>query len=122
MSRYVYSTASASVNITLEWGPDMLPKRFVTIKGGHGVADKHFWTPQGVMTEIPDDIADELENNPEFQAMVKAGFATLEAKRTDPEKVAANLEGRDGSAPIVPQDYELKGKKAPKSGRAPSED
>lgn len=118
MSRYVYSTASASVDITLAWGPDMLPARKVTIKGGHGIADKHFWTPQGVMTEVPDNIADELEKNAEFQAMVKAGFATLEAKRVDAEKVASNLEGRDGSAPIVPQDYELKGKKAPKTGKA----
>lgn len=122
MSRYIYCTATASGNIALEWGADSLPSRSVTIKGGHGLADKHFYTPQGVVTEVSDEIGELLETNAQFQAMVKAGFAVLEPRRVEPEKVACNMEGRDGSAPIVPQDYELKGKKAPKVGKQRDED
>lgn len=117
MSRYVFSTATCDNVFAFNYDQSGKARTKIMIKGGHGVANKHFETPQGIMTKVADEEAAMLEGHPAFQRMAKAGFYVIEAQKADPEKVASDMEGRDGSAPLVPQDYELKGKKTPKSGR-----
>ena len=121
MGVYVYSTATCDNVIAVGYDASGRPAKRILLKGGHGVANKHFITPQGVVTEVSDDDADILRNHPTFQRMMKAGFYVMEGKRIEPEKVAASMKGRDGSAPLVPQDYELNGKKSPKSGKVTDE-
>ena len=37
---------------------------------------------------------------------MKNGFITVETAKTDAEVAAANMESRDESAPLVPEDFE----------------
>ncbi len=77
----------------------------VYIAGGHGLADKHFMTAHGaVITEVSESQLEYLEHNKVFQVHKKNGFIEVAASKEDPEKVAAEMEGRDASAPLVPAD------------------
>jgi len=116
MSFYVYSTGTCSGIYTLyeNTDPNSLPivKRRpdgshikITIQGGHGVSNKHFITPRGVMTKVSDDDMNILLENKSFQRHVKAGFITYDKKNVAPEKKAASMKEKDGSAPLTPQDF-----------------
>jgi hypothetical protein len=116
MTFYVYSTATNSgtyVEYEQNSGHDIsLPKKWpngkpmqVTIKGGHGVANKHFFTPKGVVTSVTDDEMEMLLNNPAFKRHMDRGFITYDKKNIAPEKKAANMADKDGSAPLTPSDY-----------------
>lgn len=78
----------------------------VLIKGGHGVINKNFLTPQGVATEVSDEDLEFLKGVPAFQEHEQRGFITYDKKKVETEKVAVNMKGRDKSAQIVPSDYE----------------
>jgi hypothetical protein len=78
----------------------------VLIKGGHGVSNKHFVTPQGVMTKVSDDDMSILLKNDAFKRHCEKGFMHYEKKYINPEKAAKNMENKDGSAPYTPADYE----------------
>lgn len=104
---YVYSTLSSDVNYTnhVPGGGDLpiaLPS--VHIKGGAGVANDRLITPRGVVTEITEEEAEYLRANTVFQLHEQNGFVEISDVSIDPDKAAANLEGRDQSAPLVPQD------------------
>ena len=104
---YVFSTLSSDMDYTnhVDGGADLpieLPP--VRIKGGAGVADSRIVTPRGVVTEVTDEQLEYLKANAVFRVHMANGFITVETKKADPEKVAANMTGRDASAPMVPED------------------
>lgn len=88
----------------------------VKINGGTGVASKHFVTPRGVVTEVTAEQLAILEKVPAFQRHKERGFLSIEDKRHDVEKVAADLKPNDDSAPLTPEDFA--DGKAPKVGNA----
>lgn len=105
---YIYSTLSADMAYTNHQagGADMpvaLPPVF--IKGGAGVANDRLVTPRGVLTTVTDADLAYLRANQIFALHEANGFVYVsEKKKGDPDKVAADMTGRDKSAPIVPQD------------------
>ena len=116
MPFYVYSTATNSgtyveyennasneLAIPKKW-PDGTSMK-VTIKGGHGLADKHFVTPKGVVTKVTDSEMEMLLRNPAFKRHMDRGFMTYDKKNIEPWKKAANMAQKDGSAPLTPADY-----------------
>jgi hypothetical protein len=116
MSFYVYSTAtnsiiyaeyeknaSSDIAIFKKW-PDGKPMK-VVIHGGHGVANKHFLTPKGVVTQIQDHEMEYLLTNEAFIRHMDKGFMTYDKKKVDPAKKVKDMEDKDGSAPITPSDF-----------------
>lgn len=107
MKLYVYSTLSCDQNYTnhVTGGADIpqaLPPVFIA--GGAGVANARLITPRGVVTEITEEQAEYLRANPMFQLHEKNGYVQISADKVTPDKAAADMTGRDQSAPIVPQD------------------
>lgn len=86
-------------------GDQPVPAAVVFIKGGSGVAGRNFITPMGVPTEVTDEELGHLEKNPVFQLHQKNGFITVQTKKYDAEKVAADMNRADKSAPLTPADY-----------------
>ena len=77
----------------------------VLIKGGTGVANDRLVTPLGVVTPVSDEQLAELNKNEGFKQHLKEGFIRVQAKRADPEKVAADMNLKDRSAPLTPADF-----------------
>jgi hypothetical protein len=114
---YVYSTATCPIDYVvyrkntsndlgvIEKHPNGKPMR-VSIKGGHGLANKNIVTPRGVATQVSDEDMQLLLDDKLFQRHMKAGFMSYDKKNVDPEKKAASMEDKDGSAPLTPQDFE----------------
>lgn len=113
---YVYSTATCSttycvyeeqavgnVAILRKW-PDGKPMK-VMIQGGHGVSDKHFFTPKGVVTKVTDRDMELLLENPSFLKHIERGFMAYDKKNIAPEKKARDMADKDGSAPLTHQDF-----------------
>jgi hypothetical protein len=86
----------------------------VYIKGGFGVADKQFLTPQGAVTEVDDDELEMLNANYDFQQHVKRGHIKVSDMEAPAEKVAADMDHSDPSLPLNENDYA--DGKAPKTG------
>ena len=107
---YVYSTASTNVEYAqygkAEGNAPAPVLRRVVVKGGANVANKHVITPYGVVTKVSDEDAAFLATDPNFLRHQKAGHVKLETHNVDPEVVAANMTGRDRSAPLVEADFE----------------
>jgi len=76
----------------------------VLIKGGTGVANKHLFTPLGVVTQVSDEQLDFLKKDKNFQEHVKNGFITFDKAKVEPEVAAGKMATRDESAPLVPED------------------
>lgn len=113
---YVYSTATCDIayGVWIKGGNDLpIRTRAIVIKGGAGVANKHLITPRGVVTEVSDEELALLEQDEAFQRHVEHGFIRVERAKIDPEKVAADMTGRDEASPLVPQDFAKK--KRPKT-------
>ncbi len=107
MNLYVYSTLSADVIYQnhVPGGADLPIVVFeLLIKGGAGVANDRLVTPRGVATQITEAQAEALEQNEVFKLHKKNGFVEISERKVNPDKVAADMTGRDASAPIVPQD------------------
>lgn len=114
---YVYSTATCPIkyvnyvnNSSQDLGvvqkhPNGKPMA-VVIKGGHGVANKNLVTPRGVVTEVTDEEMDQLLQDVAFKRHMEAGFMSYDKKNVDPEKKAAAMSDKDGSAPLTPKDFE----------------
>lgn len=111
----VFSTMSASVRY-VDWKPgagDGAPAQegeSVIVKGGAGVADKNIVTLRGIPTMVTEAQAAMLRANPVFKLHQSNGFVSLEEVPAPPsqetvEGKVAKLEGRDGSAPLVDQDF-----------------
>ena len=107
---YVFSTLAndqAYVNYHSQVGNDIPQETHrVVINGGAGVANDRFLTPMGVVTEVDETDVVELEKNNVFQLHLKGGFLKVQAKSADAEKVAADMNRADKSAPLTPSDYE----------------
>jgi hypothetical protein len=107
---YVYSTLAANTKYCL-WekshsGTYSIPKREVLIRGGTGIADKNFITPQGVVTAVSDSDLKILEADKTFQLHKKNGFITVIEKKSKPvEKVVKDLNFRDPGRTKTPEDY-----------------
>lgn len=104
---FIFSTLASDVAYTnhAQGGGDMpieLPP--VTIKGGAGVANDRLVTPRGVATEVTEEQVEYLRQNEIFKLHEKNGFVMVSEAFADPDTVAADMTGRDNSAPIVPQD------------------
>lgn len=110
---YVYSTMSADVAYT-DWLPRTegqhfdVPAKRVLIKGGHGVAGKHFITPRGVATQVTEEELALLEKNETFQRHMQAGFISVSDKKRNTEVVSADMTTFDRSkdaTPLVPGEF-----------------
>lgn len=107
MKLYVYSTLASDVRYqnTAPGGADLpVVVSDVLVKGGAGVANDRLITPRGVVTEITEEQAEALRANPVFAMHEKNGFVHIGDAYVDPDKAAADMTGRDQSAPIVPED------------------
>jgi len=111
---YVYSTLTCDNEYAdyVKAGDQLNIQHKVLIKGGHGVMNKNFMTPLGVVTEVSDDDLRFLMNNSAFKFHLDGKFLKVEEKAYDPEKVASDMERADNSAQITPADYEPGGKLA----------
>lgn len=104
---FIFSTLASDVAYTnhAQGGADMpidLPP--VLIKGGAGVANDRIVTPRGVATTVTEGQVEYLRANQVFQLHEKNGFVMVSDTYADPDIVAADMTGRDNSAPVVPQD------------------
>jgi len=105
---FVYSTLTAD-NMYGPYTPGAadLPVRtaVVLIKGGANVVGKkHLITPRGVCTIITEEELTVCRQDPTFVLHEQNGFLAIESSQTDADHVAANMTGRDESAPLVPED------------------
>ena len=89
---YIYSTLAADVVYTTLAGD-------ILIHGGANVPDQHLLTPYGKMTKISDDEYAALKDNHVFQLHVENGHIRADKHKEDPDKIAADMTGRDESAP-----------------------
>ena len=110
---FVYSTATCSTTYNIfHPGNDKdisRTKHKILIKGGANVANKHIVTSRGVVTEVSDEDLKLLMGDYHFQQHMAAGFLTVDAIKTSPNKVAKNMEAKDASAPKTPEDPEFQG-------------
>jgi hypothetical protein len=111
----VFSTLATDQRY-VQWakgGGDMnIQEHSILIKGGTGVANDRFITPLGVATEIDADLLPILEQNPVFQVHSKNGYIVVQRQSADPEKVAADMNLSDPSAPKTPADFPADGNEA----------
>lgn len=115
----IFSTMTGAVTYT-DWklspGGLSIAGKQVTIKGGANVADrKTIITPRGIGTQVSDEDLAFLENDTLFKFHKKGGFITIDSVGDirDADIAAADMEGRDDSAPDVEQDYTENGQKPP---------
>lgn len=117
---FVYSTMSASVRYcaAIEGGADMpVPQDGIVIKGGTGVANKNLITPSGaVATQVTSEQLEQLRQDRVFNEHLKNGYLLISDDQKDGEAAASDMESRDNSAPLTPEDYEAVGDVAPKVG------
>lgn len=78
----------------------------VTIAGGAGVANKRIVTPRGVVTPVDEAQMQMLSEHEVFKRHKERGFVQiLDSKPADADEVAADMTGRDTSAPLVEEDF-----------------
>ena len=80
----------------------------LTVKGGHGVANKNIITPFGVHTEVDAEIFELLENNPAFKRHVERRFIEVSKTKKDVNKVAKDLSDKDKGKPKTQADFKQK--------------
>lgn len=123
---FVYSTMSAPVRYcaAIEGGADLpIPQDGIVIAGGTGIANKNLVTPTGaVATQVTGEQLEALRGDRVFAEHLKNGYLLISDSKADGEVVASDMESRDKSAPLTPQDYEAAGEAAPKVGPATADD
>lgn len=92
-----------------------IPSAKVVIKGGADITDKNFVTPEGVITSVTDNELEILKANKDFQLHLERGHVKYFGKNPNMDKEVSKLD-KEKSAPLTPEDYTKKGKKAPKVG------
>jgi hypothetical protein len=86
--------------------PPPIKTHEVLIKGGRGlIADHRLITSQGTYTAVTQEQLDILRTIGAFQTHERAGFIRVESTKHDVEKVVADMESGDLSAPLTPADY-----------------
>lgn len=121
---FVFSTLASDVAYTnhAQGGADLpidLPP--VRVKGGAGVMNDRIVTPRGIVTEVTEEEVEYLRANQVFQLHEKNGFVMVSDSYGDPDSVAADMTGRDNSAPVVPQDLKDEDQPAAVGGDAPTD-
>lgn len=128
MSRhFLYSTLTADQLYTTwrpagEGGSHHTVERQILVRGGSNVPNKNLITTRGTVTEISEDdyalLMGSIDNtehpdymktgNHVFKTHMKNGFLVHRMEKADPGEVAAaELEARDESAPVTPNDPRL---------------
>lgn len=107
---YIFSTLAADTSYTGyhpgREGDAPRVAKSVLIKGGAGVANRRtLETPRGVVTEVTEAEAEFLASNTVFVKHVKNGFIQVSHKNASGDEAAADMKGRDPSAPVVEQDF-----------------
>ena len=106
---YVYSTLTATTEYaeySASGGGGLnRPERSVVIQGGSNVATKNLVTPLGVVTPVTSEELDFLRKHPLFRQHLENGFLRISEAAVDPEVAAADMQSRDLSAPLTPNDY-----------------
>jgi hypothetical protein len=104
---HIYSTLTCD-NIyhrTIPGGADIpLFTDDVMIKGGAGIANDRLITPRGVVTTITEEQLESCRSDPVFKMHEKNGFIQVGENLIDADVAAADMVGRDQSAPLVPAD------------------
>lgn len=103
---YIYSTLSNDNNYRVAGGK-------VLVAGKANVTNQNFLTPRGAVTKVTPEQLAVLEANPVFALHKANGFVTVESAKVDPEKVAADMTGRDLSAPDTAESLEAEGAAVP---------
>ena len=105
-SNYVYSTLTND-QVYTGYHPtsaDQIPmkSRTVVIKGGANIRKEEgtIITPLGSANEVSDDDLAFLKAHPAFQVHLKNGHLKIDAKKVEIEKVVADMERSDKSAPL----------------------
>ena len=81
----------------------------IRIAGKANVANSNIITPRGMATKVTAEQYAALQKNHVFALQKENGFLTAEQHKEDAEKVAANMQGRDKSAPDTTEDMLLGG-------------
>jgi hypothetical protein len=120
---YVYSTMTGPVEYAI-WarGGGDIPtiRKSVRIEGGANVADKHLYTPRGVLTIISEEDYDILQQDGVFQIHKENGFITVEQSQASSiERAVADMESQDNSAPLTPNDFDGVGGPKPEQTDVP---
>jgi hypothetical protein len=105
---YVYSTlTNDQVYANYKQGPNgiSVPTEEVFIAGKANLANKHFITPRGMVTEVTAEQLSAMRQNEVFRIHEKNGFILVSESKCEVEKVASDMQGRDQSAPLVAQDF-----------------
>lgn len=107
---YIFSTLAADVSYTgYAENKNDAPARVavsVVVKGGAGVANRRtLETPRGVVTEVTQEQAEFLSAHPVFKKHLQNGFVQVSELNATGDEAAADLNGRDPSAPLVEQDF-----------------
>ena len=97
----------------------------VLIKGGANVVNKKtLECPHGVVTEVTADELRFLKQNGSFKRHLERGWVFIENSKSGAEKLADEQEKdgegfikKDGSAQLLPEDFEREGKKPPVVGQ-----
>ena len=121
---YVFSTLTADQAYTIwEKGGGDLPvgRSICVIKGGANVANKHFVTRRGVATQVTDAQLEALNKCDAYLRHKKAGYITEDKQPVEVDRAVANMNPRDGSAPLTDKDFTKEGKPAPKVNRKAKE-
>lgn len=106
---YIYSTLAAPMDYTVydAGGADIpVVTGAIRIEGGANIPDKYMRTPEGaVVTGVTAEQMDALKTVPLFNLHMKNGYIKVSDKDVDTEVAAADMEGRDKSAPLVDADF-----------------
>lgn len=105
---FVYSTMSTDCDYTFyaKVASDLpVVERAIRIKGGANIASPTLVTPHGVVTKVTDEELSQLIVHPVFKMHQENGFISVRSSNPDPEVVAADMEQRDRSSPMTPNDY-----------------
>ena len=124
MTYYIYSTRTNPVryveyNTNSSKNYNVIKRSFV-IEGGHGLCNKHFITPEGVVTIVKDEETMQwLKSLKSFQTDEKNGFIRVRKKNENSAKVVKfDMNPKDNCAPLTPKDYVQGNRDLPSSYRS----
>ena len=108
MAKHVISTLTADnqYNAWVNQGGINERTRSVLVRGGAGVANSQFITPEGVRTPVSNEDAEFLLSHGLFQEHQKRGFVKLINMDRDPDSVAQSMSKDEGARPRNEKDVE----------------
>jgi hypothetical protein len=102
---FVHSTLTNSQAYTVYDAAGLTPVKSININGGNGLNNRHLITVNGAVTEVTEEDYELLQKNHLYQRHVANGFITVSSD-DNAERVAGDLESRDGSAPMNQNDVD----------------